>query len=55
MDLEQWIQEQYLILGVDEKGQFIGLKPFKHRLIAQCPIINSEKASITQVRQLVNR
>ena len=55
MDLEQWIQAQYQILGVDENGQFIGQKTFKRRLIAQCPIINGEQASNLQILQLVNR
>ena len=54
MNLEQWVRAQYQFLGVDEKGQFIGQKPFKNRLIAQSPIINSEKASEKQIRHLVN-
>ena len=55
MDLEQWVQAQYQILGVDEKGQFIGKKTFKNRLIAQRPIINGQAASKEHIRQFVNR
>lgn len=55
MDLEQWVQAQYLILGVDKKGQFIGKKTFKDRLIAQRPIINGQAVSKEHIRQFVNR
>ena len=55
MSLKLWIQAQYHIQGLDHKGQFIGKKPFKARLISTYPASNGEKVPKQEIRQLVNR
>ena len=53
--LKQWIQEQYHILGLDDKGKFIGKKPFKTRLIEAYSANNGGDIPKGRIRQLVNR
>ena len=53
--LKRWIQAQYYVQGLDHKGQFIGKKSFKARLIKTYPASNGEKVPKQDIRQLVNR
>ena len=55
IDLERWIRTQYHISGTDQKGHFIGKKPFKKRLIDQYPTVSSGRIPKQEIRQLVNR
>lgn len=53
--LQRWVQAQYQILGVDNKGHFIGKKRFKDRLIDAYNASNGGKVPKLEIRQLVNR
>ena len=53
--LKQWIQAQYHVQGLDRKGQFIGKKSFKARLIQTYPASKGEKIPKLAIQQLVNR
>jgi len=53
--LEDWIREQYYVIGFDGNGQFIGKKAFKNRL-TQVGVTNKPAgASKARIRQLVNK
>lgn len=55
-NLEHWIKEQYQILGLDSKGNFIGKKRFKNLLIPKYAATHgSAKGAKGEIRQLVNR
>jgi len=53
-DLARWVQAQYQIFGVDQKGHFIGKRPFKNRLIDRYLTVNGGRVPKQEIRQLVN-
>ena len=53
--LKLWVQEQYRVQGLDHKGDFVGKKLFKARLITTYSANNGGEAPKTKIRQLVNK
>ncbi len=50
-ELESWVREQYYQIGLDSKGQFIGKKAFKQKLITLRPGFS---VSEVRIRIVVN-
>lgn len=53
--LEDWVQVQYHLFGIDRKGLFIGKKLFKARLIETYNANIGGNVPKLEIRQLVNR